>query len=130
MLFNWRYGAIGLIGVPYAWFVEAVSPVIELGGYVFLVVSVLAGFLNLEFAFHFLLLAILFGLLLSLMAVGIETLLLNRYAYLSERLLLIVSAALEFFGYRQVLLWERFRANFQVWGKRGQWGAMERKGFR
>lgn len=130
MLFNWRYGAIGLIGVPYAWFVEAISPVIELGGYVFLVVSVLFGFLNLEFAAYFLLLAILFGLLLSLMAVGIETLLLNRYDRLNERLLLIAAAALEFFGYRQILLWERFRANFQVWRKRGVWGTMERKGFR
>ncbi|HEX2906921.1 MAG TPA: glycosyltransferase [Phototrophicaceae bacterium] len=130
MLFNPRYGLVGLVGVPYAWLVEAASPAVELGGYVFFLLSILLGILNLEFTFYFMSLAILFGLVLSLMSIGIETLLLNRYKRISDRLIFIVAACVEFLGYRQILLWERFRASFQVWGKRGQWGSMERKGFR
>ncbi|MFX8848565.1 hypothetical protein ABTM68_19925, partial [Acinetobacter baumannii] len=66
--------------------------------------------------------------LLSQLAVGMETLLLKRYPRLRDRLALLLLAILEGLGYRQILAWERFLATFQVWRKRGVWGEMRRKG--
>jgi cellulose synthase/poly-beta-1,6-N-acetylglucosamine synthase-like glycosyltransferase len=128
MLLNPRYGRLGLVAMPYFLFFEALSPVVEVLGYLMLPLAYWLGLLNLEFALLFLLLALGFGVLLSHLAIGIETLLFKRYASLWERLLLLGMGVLEVLGYRQLLALERFVASFQVWRKRGVWGEMRRKG--
>ncbi|WP_038057863.1 glycosyltransferase family 2 protein [Thermus amyloliquefaciens] len=128
MLFNPRYGRLGLLAMPYFLLFEALAPVVEVLGYVLLPVFYLLGLFNAEFAFLFLLLALAYGVLLSQLAVGMETLLLQRYPRLRDRLALLLLAILEGLGYRQILAWERFLATFQVWRKRGVWGEMRRKG--
>lgn len=128
MLFNPRYGRLGLVAMPYFLFFEALSPVVEVLGYLMLPLAYWLGLLNLDFALLFLLLALGFGVLLSHLAIGIETLLFKRYASLWERLLLLGMGVLEVLGYRQLLALERFVASFQVWRKRGVWGEMTRKG--
>lgn len=128
MLFNPRYGRLGMVAMPYFLFFEALSPVVEVLGYLMLPLAYWLGLLNLEFALLFLLLALGFGVLLSHLAIGIETLLFKRYSSLWERLLLLGMGVLEVLGYRQLLALERFVASFQVWRKRGVWGEMRRKG--
>ncbi|WP_038070281.1 glycosyltransferase family 2 protein [Thermus scotoductus] len=128
MLFNPRYGRLGLLAMPYFVFFEALAPVVEVLGYVLFPVFYLLGLFNAEFAFLFFLLAVAYGVLLSQLAVGMETLLLKRYPRLRDRLALLLLAILEGLGYRQILAWERFLATFQVWRKRGVWGEMRRKG--
>ena len=129
MLFNPRYGRLGMLGLPYFWFFEGLGPAVELTGYCLLPLGLLLGIIYPGFALMFLALAILYGMLLSQIAVGIETLLLARYPRVQDRILLLLAAFLEFFGYRQVLTFERFLATFQIKKKRGQWGAMTRQGF-
>jgi len=128
MLFNPRYGRLGLLAMPYFVLFEALAPVVEVLGYVLFPVFYLLGLFNAEFAFLFFLLAVAYGVLLSQLAVGMETLLLKRYPRLRDRLALLLLAILEGLGYRQILAWERFLATFQVWRKRGVWGEMRRKG--
>ena len=96
--------------------------------YAVLVTSYSLHVLFVPFALLFMILSILYGMLLSQMAVGIETLLLARYPRLRDRVILLLAGLLEFAGYRQVLTWERFIAMFQVRSKRGQWGKMLRTG--
>jgi cellulose synthase/poly-beta-1,6-N-acetylglucosamine synthase-like glycosyltransferase len=128
MLLNPRYGRLGMLAIPYFWLFEALSPVLEVLGYVFVPISFVLGILFPEFAFWFVVLALLYGALISQMALGVEALLFKRYSRLGDRLILLASALVELFGYRQILLWERFIATFTVWRKRGQWGVMQRKG--
>jgi cellulose synthase/poly-beta-1,6-N-acetylglucosamine synthase-like glycosyltransferase len=128
MLFNPRYGKVGLLGLPYFWLFEALAPVVEVLGYVTLVAGLLLGTLNPGFAGLFLALAVMYGILLSEMAVGIETMLLARYPRIRDRVILFVAAFLEFAGYHQLLTLERFVAGFQIRRKRGIWGVMRRKG--
>src|ERR687892_2066251 len=118
-----------MIGMPYFWLFEALSPVIEVTGYVMLPVVFLLGIANPAFVGLFVLLAVLYGILLSEMAVGIETMLLSRYPRLRDRLTLFVAAFLEFAGYHQILAVERFFAAFQIKRRRGIWGQMRRSGF-
>jgi len=128
MLFNRRFGRLGMIGVPYFWFFEGLAPIFEVLGYIAFGLSAATGALNPTLAIMFLLLAVLYGVLLSQLAVGIETLLLARYARMRDRLVLLAAAFLEFLGYRQLLSLERLRAMFQVRRKRGTWGEMKRTG--
>jgi cellulose synthase/poly-beta-1,6-N-acetylglucosamine synthase-like glycosyltransferase len=128
MLFNPRYGRVGFFAFPYFVFFEALGPIIEALGYVVLVLGIFFHFLFLQFALLFLALSVLYGMLLSQMAVGIETLLLARYPRFRDRLILVAAAFLEFVGYRQILTVERFIATFQIHRRRGQWGAMTRSG--
>jgi cellulose synthase/poly-beta-1,6-N-acetylglucosamine synthase-like glycosyltransferase len=128
MFLNPRYGRLGMLAVPYFWLFEALSPVVEVFGYLFLLASFLLGNLFPEFALLFLLLAVLYGMLLSQLAAGIEMLLLSRYDRLWDRILLFLTGFVEFLGYRQLITWERFVATFQVRAKHGKWGAMNRQG--
>lgn len=128
MLFNPRYGRLGFLAVPYFLFFEAMGPVVEMLGYVTLVASYFLHILFIQFAVLFILLSLLYGMLLSQVAVGIETLLLARYPRTRDRVILVAAALFEFFGYRQILTFERFIAMFQIRTKRGKWGAMTRTG--
>jgi cellulose synthase/poly-beta-1,6-N-acetylglucosamine synthase-like glycosyltransferase len=128
MTLNPRYGAVGMVGMPYFWLFEVLSPVIEVTGYLLLPLVFALGIANPAFAGLFLLLAVMYGILLSEMAVGIETMLLSRYPRLRDRLALFVAAFLEFAGYHQILAVERFVAAFQIKRRRGIWGQMRRTG--
>jgi cellulose synthase/poly-beta-1,6-N-acetylglucosamine synthase-like glycosyltransferase len=128
MFFNPRYGRLGMVAVPYFWFFEALAPLVEVSGYVIVVLGMLTGFISPRFAVLFVILAVLYGMLLSQLAAGIETFLSTRYPRMRDRLVLFVAAFLEFLGYRQFLAVQRTVATMQVPFKRGQWGKMHRKG--
>lgn len=125
-----RYGRLGTLSLPFLWLFEAISPFVEMGGYFLLPAALLVGALEPTFPILFLVLAMAYGALISEIAVGVEMLLLNRYPRLQERILLLLASALEVVGYRQVLVFERCRASFQVWSKRGTWGSALRQGIR
>lgn len=126
VLFNPRYGRLGMLAFPYFFFFEGLSPIVEAIGWISLPMAVFFGVLAPQLALWFLLLAFLYGLLLCQLAVGIETLLLSRYSSMKDRAILFAAGLLELLGYRQILVFERLVASFQVWNKRGKWGAMKR----
>lgn len=129
MFLNPRYGRIGLVGIPFLWLFEALAAFVELSGYVYVVVAAALGMLNVPFAVMFFGLAVLYAILLSELAMGVETLLLSRYERAACRLRLFAAAFVEFAGYRQVLLWERCIAPFQLRRRRGRfWTEGERRG--
>ena len=128
MFLNPRYGRLGMVAMPYFVLFEALSPVIEVFGYVAVAVGLLTGTISTEMLILFVLLAIVFGTVLSQVSMGIEAFLLSRYPHSKDRLILLVAALLESFGYRQIFLCERFVATFQVFRKKGEWGVMTRRG--
>lgn len=128
MTLNPRYGAVGMVGMPYFWLFEALSPVIEVTGYLLLPIMLVLGIAQPSFVALFVVLALLYGILLSEMAVGIETMLLSRYPRVRDRLMLFAAAFVEFLGYHQILAVERLISMFQIRRKRGIWGQMRRSG--
>jgi cellulose synthase/poly-beta-1,6-N-acetylglucosamine synthase-like glycosyltransferase len=128
MLFNPRYGRLGMVAVPYFWIFEALSPLVEVSGYLIVGVGAFTGFVSPRFTLLFVLLAVLYGMLLSQLAAGVETFLSTRYPRLRDRVVLLVAAFIEFVGYRQFLVLERTLATVQVPFKKGQWGKMRRQG--
>jgi len=92
---------------------------VEVSGYILVVTGMLMGFISPRFAVLFVLLAVLYGMLLSQLAAGIETFLSTRYPRMGDRLLLFCAAFLEFLGYRQFLAVQRSVATVQAPFKKG-----------
>jgi cellulose synthase/poly-beta-1,6-N-acetylglucosamine synthase-like glycosyltransferase len=129
LLFNPRYGATGMIAYPFFLFGEGLAPLIEVVGYVALVAGLALGAVDLSFAWLFICVAMLYGVLLSSWAILLEEVSFRRYRRQSDVFRLLMYAFLEGFGYRQLTLWFRLKAFWKLLrGDRG-WGMMRREGF-
>jgi cellulose synthase/poly-beta-1,6-N-acetylglucosamine synthase-like glycosyltransferase len=128
MWFNPRYGRAGLFSMPYFLLFEALAPLIEAGGYLVFAWSVWRHSLNGPFAILFLYVALLMGVLNSVVAVLLQELTGHRYQGLKAFGLLLLAAVAENFGYRQLTLWWRLRGTFDWLRGKGGWGRMRRRG--
>lgn len=129
MLFNPRYGTVGLLAMPYFLLFEFLGAVVEFLGYFAFSAGLLMGVLNLDFALVYFIVAVGSGVLLSVSAVFLEELRLRRYPRWRDLGKLILYGVLENFGYRQLNTLWRVLAIVSSLRKNTQWGAMERQGF-
>lgn len=129
MLLNPRYGRIGLVAMPFYFFLEMAGPLIELVGYLAFGVALAAGAVSSTHLAAFLLLALALGIALSLAAIGLEELTFRRYPRGRHLVLLLGLAVVESIGYRQLSTYFRVRGLYAVLRKRKGWGEMTRKGF-
>ena len=127
MFLNPRYGAVGLIGFPFYVLFEALGPLIEVSGYLLLPILYVTGHLNGPFVIMFLLLAVLFGIVLSVTALILDDLLFRRYARTSDLLKMIAASVLEYLGFKQLLSLRRALASISVFRRSGHWGKIERE---
>ena len=129
MLFNPRYGRIGLLVLPYYLVFEVLAPVIEIAGIVLVPVGVLVGVVDVVFAWWFLLVAYGFAFVVNLMALTVEELTFHRYHRWWDLLLAGVASALEHAGYRQLSAFWRVHGIWSALRRSPQhWGVMVRQG--
>ena len=128
MCFNPKYGRIGFFSMPYFIFFEALAPVVEVGGYLVFAWSVWTHSLNTPFAILFIYVALLLGVLNSVVAVVLQEISGHRYQGLKAWALLLFAAVAENFGYRQLTLWWRLRGTFDWIRGKDSWGHLKRKG--
>lgn len=129
MTFNPKYGSIGLISFPYFWIVECIGPVIELGGYLYIVVAFFMGQIYYEVAILLALLFVIYGAILSMASVLLDAWSIRKYPNMRDVLRLLVLALSEVFWYRPLNLLWRMEGFFRFLGKRTEWGNMKREGF-
>src|SRR5213078_4353812 len=129
MLFNVRYGRVGLLAMPFYAFGEMLAPLIEVFRYFVTVVALSAGSVNTSFALLFMLVAWGYGMLLSIWAVVLEEVSFRRYRRFADLFRMLLFASLENFGYRQLTVWWRLKAFVNVVRGVHVWGDMARKGF-
>jgi cellulose synthase/poly-beta-1,6-N-acetylglucosamine synthase-like glycosyltransferase len=129
MLFNPRYGTVGMLAFPHAFLFEMLGPFVEILGYVVVLVSWLLGLLSPTFFLLFVAVSIIYGIFLSIAAVLLEELSFRRYPTWLDLSKLIVFSILENFGYRQMLSVFKVRAFYDVIRRRRAWGRMRRTGF-
>ncbi|NIM01962.1 MAG: glycosyltransferase [Acidobacteria bacterium] len=130
ILCNPRYGTLGTVAFPHAFFFEMLGPLIEVLGYIAVIISFLLGILNLQFFLLFFAVAVLYGVFLSIAAVLLEEISFRRYPGWIDLSKLIVFGILENFGYRQLLALFKLKALWDVLRRRRGWGEMDREGFR
>lgn len=129
MLLNPRYGRIGLLSMPYQFFIELIGPLIEVVGYVVVILSFMSGLIELRLFIFFIFLAFLYGIFLSTGAVLLEEITYRRYPKWSDLMRLLFTAVIENIGYRQLISWWRVRALISRLIKARQWDIVQKKGF-
>ncbi|GMR04506.1 MAG: glycosyltransferase [Thermodesulfobacteriota bacterium] len=130
MLFNPKYGRIGLIALPYQLIIELLGPVIEIGGYVVVTTSFFLGAVDEKFFMLFLTMAILLGVLLSTGSILLEEMSYRRYPRGRDFLLLLLYGVLENFGYRQINSFWRTQAVFKKIFRKKKWEHVKKSGFK
>ena len=129
LLFNARYGAVGLIAYPFFLFGEALSPLVELFGYIGVAVGVAARAVDLQFVWLFLSVVVLYGMLLSVWAILLEEVSFRRYTRRRDVLRLLAASVIEAFCYRPLTLVFRLNAFWRMLRGDRRWGVMQREGF-
>ena len=128
LMFNPKYGSIGLFSMPYFFFIEFLGPLIELIGYISLVVSIFAGKIYFEYAIMFFLLSLIYGSIYSMAAVLLEEWSMKRYPKVKYFTILFLVSLTETFWYRPLtVIWRVEGMVEMLLGKKG-WGEMVRKG--
>lgn len=129
ILFNPKYGVMGMVAYPFFFFGEMLAPVIEVLGYIVLLLGLLIGGIDWEYARLFLLVALGYGTLLSFWAIVLEELSFRRYPHLRDLMWMFFFAIVENFGYRQMTVWFRLKAFWKFMRREQGWGHMVREGF-
>ncbi len=129
LLFNHRYGVIGLLAAPYFWIFEMLGPIIEMLGYILIPISYIFGLLNFKYFILFLVSSILYGIVLSIGAVLLEQYTFNKYPSVKQLLRLSLYGILENFGYRQLTTLFRIEGIIKYKKLKHSWGKMKRHNF-
>ncbi len=148
MLGRSKFGRIGWFALPAFWIFEYYGPLIELGGYCFILFLFIMErvlhhpFINYQFLWAFLLASLGYGILVNVLAVlvgawrfrfGLADRLQRGLLPFSRRrdvLILLVYAVLENFGFRQLTLYWRLRGLWDAWRGKTGWEKFARVGFR
>jgi hypothetical protein len=150
MLFRRKYGRIGWFALPTFWLFEYWGPVIEIIGYVFVIVFLILeyvlgiNFLNEAYAVAFFLASLGYGILVNLFAVltgawrfrfGLADRLQRGLLPFSRKrdvLILLLYAVLENlpFSFRHITLYWRMRGLWDAWRGKTTWEKFARVGFR
>jgi len=129
MLFNPRYGAVGMLAMPYFFFIELLGPVIEIIGYLVLAIAFYQGFSSLNMIYIFLM-AYSFGIFFSFSGIFLEELAYSRYNSIREVMVLFGVSLIEQFVYRQLTVYWRVIAFFNYKKGSKNWGSIQRKEFK
>jgi cellulose synthase/poly-beta-1,6-N-acetylglucosamine synthase-like glycosyltransferase len=130
MIGNPRYGAVGVLALPFYVLFELLAPVVEIGGLVALVLGLLLGAIDWTFAVLFFIVAVGYGIALSLVALVVEEFSFHRYRGWRDLAVAFGATVVENLGYRQTTAWWRLRGLLDaLLRRRPQWGRMTRVGF-
>ncbi len=127
MIGNPRYGRAGLVVFPYYLLFEVLGPWFEAEGYLAFAASLALGAIGLPMFLLLFTATVLMGLLVSTSSMIIAE---HRREYfpLGDKLLLVLFALLENFGFRQLLSLLRARGFLRMLARVGGWGQLERRG--
>jgi cellulose synthase/poly-beta-1,6-N-acetylglucosamine synthase-like glycosyltransferase len=127
MLFNPRYGVVGMVTLPIFFLFELISPVVELLGYLWMVLAVVDGRIGPHVGVLFYGVASLLSVLFSMQALVMDETTFAHYPAFGARLRILGAALLENLGYRQFVLLSRTRGLLQFVRGGKAWGDMKRR---
>ncbi|MDN3707388.1 sulfatase-like hydrolase/transferase [Myroides ceti] len=129
LMFNPKYGKLGMISLPYWFLFEFLGPLVEFSGYVIFLIFLLLGIVNWPFFFVLFALIISTGILYSVYAVLVD--LVGRQVYTKRKdfLTLIVTAVAEPFYFHPLTVRAAVSGFIDYFKKSHSWGEMTRQGF-
>src|SRR5690606_34028392 len=129
LMFNPKYGKLGMVSLPYWFLFEFLGPLVEFSGYVIFVVFLLLGIVNWPFFFVLFALVISTGILYSVYAVLVD--LMGRQVYTKRKdfITLIATAVIEPFYFHPLTVKAGVSGFIDYFKKSHSWGEMTRQGF-
>lgn len=128
LLFSRGSGFVGWVAFPFFLLFEWFGPLIEVAGYLFIIIAAFSGWISLHATAAFFMLSVGLGLFVSLNALLMEALSFNIYNKASYIIFLTISAFIENFGYRQLnTLWRLKGITRWIFSREKSWGEMKRK---
>jgi cellulose synthase/poly-beta-1,6-N-acetylglucosamine synthase-like glycosyltransferase len=129
MIGNPRYGAVGMIGLPFFAGFEFLGAFIEAAGYIVVPIGFALGYINPVGAALFFLLAVGSGVCLSLSALLLEDVCFRKFVRWGEFGRLVLFCVIESFGYRQAMTYYRIKGFVSYLKGDVGWGHIDRRGF-
>ena len=130
LLFNRKYGKLGMLGYPYWLMFEYLAPIIEFMGIAWFIFLVITGQLNWPFFLLLLGFVYFFAVSLSIWSVLFEEITFHKYEKRRDVIRLIGTAFLEPMFYHPMVMLMSVKGNLDKLLRRNAWGKMERKGFK
>jgi len=128
MLFRPRYGRVGCLALPYLWIFELLAPVIEIAGFLTVLLAAMIGALSWTFFLQFVLFGYGFATLISIGSVLQEELTYKRYNDWQDVARLVSYCFLEHFPYRQLHMIWRLQGLWQYFRGDMAWRPLKRRG--
>jgi len=129
LMFSRNGGVPGWVAFPFMLLFELLGPLVELGGYVFMIVAFFTGLISWQAFGAFLFVAIGLGILLSASSLLLEEMSFHIYPRGKQLLALGAIVVLENFGYRQINTFWRLTGMWRwATGREARWGEMQRRG--
>lgn len=127
MLLNPRYGSVGLLGMPFFFFLEMLGPLVEVSGYLALIILVLAGKFSWVYALVLFGIALGMGMMVSMVSIILSERNTRRFQGSRSLWQLLGWAILENLGYRQLLAIWRVGGTFSALSGKTHWGSIRRQ---
>lgn len=115
LFFNPRYGAFGLFVYPFYLFGEAIEPLVEIIGYIYIIVGVIFGIVHPVYIVLFLCITWGFTFVLTLFSLLVEEFSFRKYPSFLSFAKLFGYNVMENFGYRQLTLIWRLNGFFSFY---------------
>ena len=126
---NPKYGILGMLSFPYWFIFERLAPIVEVAGIVYFVLLVVFREINWSFVLGIFLIAYLFSLIFSFVAIFSEELTYRQYKKKGIGLILVLTIILEPLILHPFVLYAAIKGNIDYYfNKNKKWGVMTRKG--
>ena len=128
MIFNPKYGLLGMISFPYWLLFEWLGPVIEFIGLAYFAILAIMGLIHMKLFLALLLAVYCFALMISSFALFLEEFTYFQYKSRREMLTLFITALLEPIAFHPFMVWYAIKGNYDYIRGKKSWGEMTRKG--
>lgn len=130
ILFNPKYGTLGMLSFPYWLLVEWLGPILEFIGLIILVTLVALGVVHWTYSLILFAMVYAFVLVISTLTIIYEELSYRQYTSGRDLIKLWILSLLEPFIYHPLILYWEIKGNFDFLTGKKAWGKMSRNGFR
>ena len=126
---NPRYGFIGMMALPYFFFVALLGPIFELSSFFLILLAVCLGNFDGPLFYTFFAASILYSAVLSMCSVVIEEIYFSKYDKPQQFITLFAICMVESVWYRQISTYWRLKGLIKYLRGDHSWGHLQRAGF-
>ena len=131
MLFNPKYGKVGMIVFPYNFFFELCAPIVEFLGVIYYILLIIFGLVNWPYAIILLVFVYTYSVMISSLAVLWDQLTFQYYKRWQDVVRIASMVFIEMLLYHPLIVIFALRGYyFHLANRKHTWGNMQRRGFK